>query len=175
MIKFRVKRWKPIIENKREKTTMKEKGKKIITLSIILFMVLNYLLPLVNYAEFDFGSIKDVIVKGLDETQEEIGREYEIKETEEWDISENGDGSVIAKWKLEDRSLTISGKGEMKDFGYRPETEWHNKYKGLIEKITIKNGVTNIGKYAFYQCNNITNITIPNSVESIEDGVFYRM
>ena len=77
---------------------MKEKGKKIIALSIILFMVLNYLLPLVNYAEFDLGSIKDAIVKGLDENQEEIGREYEIKETEEWDISSNGDRSVIAKW-----------------------------------------------------------------------------
>ena len=151
---------------------MKEKGKKIITLSIILFMVLNYLLPLVNYAEFNLDSVKDVIVKGVDETQEEIGREYEIKETEEWDISKNGDRSVIAKWKLEDRSLTISGTGEMKNWDDKSDVNWHKKYKKMITKVIIEDGITNIGEYAFYECRNITSITMPNSITSIETSVF---
>ena len=151
---------------------MKEKGKKIITLSIILFMVLNYLLPLVNYAEFDLGSIKDAIVKGLDENQEEIGREYEIKETEEWDISENGDGKVIAKWKLEDRSLTISGIGNMKNWKSSSTLYWI-KYKRLIEKVIIENGVTNIGDYAFWNCYNLTSIIISNSVRIIGMNAFF--
>ena len=38
---------------------------------------------------------------------EEISRNYEIKEEETWDVSANGDGSVIAKWTLGDRTLTI--------------------------------------------------------------------
>ena len=45
---------------------------------------------------------------------EEISRNYEIKDEETWDISANGDGSVMAKWTLKDRTLTISGTGEMK-------------------------------------------------------------
>ncbi len=153
---------------------MKEKGKKIITLSIILFMVLNYLLPLVNYAEFNLCSVKDVIVKGLDENQEEIGREYEIKETEEWDISENGDGKVIAKWNFEDKSLTITGTGKMKDWEYNSVSDWHKKYYRIIEKIVIENGVTDIGEFAFYYCKNLTSVNIPESVVRIGSFAFYQ-
>ena len=46
---------------------------------------------------------------------EEILRNYEIKDEETWDVSANGDGSVIAKWTLNDRTLTISGTGKMKE------------------------------------------------------------
>ena len=151
---------------------MKEKGKKIITLSIILFMVLNYLLPLVNYAEFNLCTVKDVIVKGLDENHEEIGREYEIKETEEWDISENGDGSVIAKWKLENKSLTITGTGKMKDLDWNSTTDWKRIYKRLIEKVIVEDGITTIGKYSFRGCDSLKIITIPESVTDIGDNVF---
>ena len=72
---------------------MKEKSKKIISIAIVLFMVLNYFVPVINYAE-------DNTNEGIKQQTEveEIGREYEIKETEEWDISKNGDKSVIAKW-----------------------------------------------------------------------------
>ena len=37
---------------------------------------------------------------------EEISRNYEIKDEETWDISANGDGSVIAKWTLNDKTLS---------------------------------------------------------------------
>ena len=36
-----------------------------------------------------------------------------------------------------------------------------------ITKVVIKDGVTNIGDYAFCECTNLTSITIPNSVTSI--------
>jgi hypothetical protein len=40
-----------------------------------------------------------------------------------------------------------------------------------VENIIIAEGVTDIGMYAFYQCN-LTSITIPNSVISIGEGAF---
>ena len=43
--------------------------------------------------------------------------------------------------------------------------------KDIIE-ITIPNGVTSIGDYAFYGCSSLTSITIPNSVTSIGNGAF---
>ena len=99
--------------------------------------------------------------------------EYQLKETEEWDISENGDRSVIAKWNLEDRSIIISGIGRMKDWDRETSENWHRKYQKLIEKVIIRNGVTTIGEYAFRDCNNLTNIIIPNSVTSIDFDAFY--
>ena len=37
-------------------------------------------------------------------TTEEISRNYEIKDEETWDVSKNEDGSVIAKWTVENRT-----------------------------------------------------------------------
>ncbi|MCD7748399.1 MAG: leucine-rich repeat protein, partial [Firmicutes bacterium] len=94
-------------------------------------------------------------------------------------------------WTLEDGTLTISGTGEMYDYGY--ETSPWYAYRYSITSAVIEDGVTSIGAWAFYYtnltsvtipdsvmsigawaffCTNLTSITIPNSVTSIGDGVF---
>ena len=103
----------------------------------------------------------------------EIGREYEIKEEETWDVSEKQDGSVMAKWTLKDRTLVISGNGKMRDWEYDSSTDWHNnQYTNIIEKVIIEKGVISVGSYAFDGCSSLTSITIPEGVTSIEDGAF---
>ena len=39
--------------------------------------------------------------------------------------------------------------------------------------MTIPNGVTNIGNYAFRGCSGLTSVTIPDSVTSIRGFAFY--
>ena len=43
----------------------------------------------------------------------------------------------------------------------------------LVTNLTIPNGVTSIGSYAFKGCTGLTSVTIPNSVASIGSDAFY--
>ena len=93
------------------------------------------------------------------------------EETNTWDISQNGDGSVMATLS-DDGTLTISGNGKMKDWRNSSDEAWDSNRKN-IKNVIINNGVTSIGNFAFSDCTSLTNITIPNSVTSIGDYAFY--
>lgn len=47
-------------------------------------------------------------------------------------------------------------------------------YLTAIEKVTIPNSVTEIGKSAFANCSSLTSVIIPNSVTSISNDAFYE-
>ena len=145
---------------------MLDASKKIISIFVILILMFNLFLPTITFAEGE-----TVETENQETESEEITRNYEIKTEEEWDISENGDGSVIARWTLKDKTLRISGKGKMKNWTY--EGQEYSKYKAVIEHVIIENGITNIGKYAFDGFLKITNIDIPNSVTNIGRYGFY--
>ena len=89
-----------------------------------------------------------------------------------WDISENGDGSVKAV--LDDEgTLTISGTGKMKNWSASNDVKWHDMCDiKKIKNIIITQGITSIGRDAFYSCRSLTSIEIPNSVTSIENFAF---
>lgn len=85
-------------------------------------------------------------------------------------------------WSLDATTgtLTISGIGEMYDYN---EPSWYDddttdaspffSYANQIRSVVIQNGVTNIGKYAFYKCNRLVSITFPDTLLSINDYAFY--
>ena len=93
------------------------------------------------------------------------------EESNTWDISQNGDGSVMATLS-DDGTLTISGNGKMKDWRNSSDEAWDSNRKN-IKNVIINNGVTSIGNFAFSDCTSLTNITIPNSVTSIGDYAFW--
>lgn len=76
-------------------------------------------------------------------------------------------------WSLDlcDSTLTISGTGPMTDFDYKG-APWY-PYRQSITSITIANGVTSIGEWAFYGCTNLTSVTIPSNVTNIGGSAFY--
>ena len=72
-------------------------------------------------------------------------------------------------WRMDNSGhLYISGEGDMDDYqaGGAP---WY-AYRDDILAVTIENGVTGIGDYAFNNCENITQVNISNDVSSI--GVY---
>ena len=71
-------------------------------------------------------------------------------------------------WSLDRGHLTISGNGRMGYFSSSPPAPWG---RGIIS-VTIEEGVTNIGTYAFYQCSALTSVELPDSVTSIGADAF---
>ena len=67
--------------------------------------------------------------------------------------------------------LTISGTGAMAGYEGVQDLPWKD-YRSKITHSIIEDGVTGIGKYAFYSCSNMTSIDIPNSVSSIGNYAF---
>jgi len=132
--------------------------KRKIPLMILTILILQVLLPVLT------------IIWESDFTIKSIAADTENS----WDVSENQNGSITATFDNTTRTLTISGTGEMKNYGgsysYIP---WY-VYQEDIRKVNISEGITNICNYAFYECENIISIVIPNSVTSIGASAFYN-
>ena len=70
-------------------------------------------------------------------------------------------------WTLdtENGEFTIGGTGEMEDYT-EYSVPWYS-YRKYIKSITIENGVTRIGNRAFYNCYDLANVTISESVTAL--------
>ncbi len=78
------------------------------------------------------------------------------------------------EWTLDESGmLTISGTGDMTDWSSSSEVPWSLLSKD-ITGVTIENGVTSIGDYAFYDCSGLTSVTIPDGVTNIGNSAFYN-
>lgn len=79
-------------------------------------------------------------------------------------------------WTLtEDGVLTITGEGPMPDYrdGGTSETPPWYPHVNRISSLTIGEGVTRIGDYAFMLCSFVTEVVIPESVTSMGDWAFH--
>lgn len=87
-------------------------------------------------------------------------------------------GCDIVAWFLDDEgTLTISGTGDMRDYGYYNHvfnyTPWYDD-RTNITKVVVDIGIISIGDQAFSGCRSLTSVTIPDSVTSIGDFAFYN-
>lgn len=98
--------------------------------------------------------------------------------TESW--SKIGEDGVIASgscgtaltWKLDSSYvLTVSGNGKMSPYN-SAQSPWYS-YSSLITGVIVEEGVTSIGRAAFYGCENIVNVSLPSTVRSIGEYAFY--
>ena len=76
--------------------------------------------------------------------------------------------------------LTISGNGAMADYAIITENKvmhttapW-KAYDSDIKSVIIEPGVTKIGSHAFFMCNNLESVSIPEGVTTIEDRAFWQ-
>ena len=70
-------------------------------------------------------------------------------------------------------ALTVSGTGAMADYGTEIEEQapWYG-YRDEIKSVSLPDGLTKIGSYAFRHCSKLSAITIPESVDEIGASAF---
>ena len=75
-------------------------------------------------------------------------------------------------WSLDDNGLlTISGTGDMYDYDGGNRVPWYNMTSD-IDVVSISEGVSRIGDYAFRVCGSLRSVVIPNSVTAIGKDAF---
>lgn len=74
------------------------------------------------------------------------------------------------QWVLEDGVLIISGNGNM--YSYTSfSVPWYD-HRESIQKVQISEGVTSIGKKAFYECSSLIEVEYPTTLNDIWDYAF---
>lgn len=79
-----------------------------------------------------------------------------------------GDG---VNWALQDGVLSITGQGEMETYSPSTDAPW-TEYKDEITSLSVAGAVTKIGKYAFYDLENLTSVTLNTGLETIGQYAF---
>lgn len=74
-------------------------------------------------------------------------------------------------WKLENGTLTISGSGAMDNYSEYQVAPW-DACAEQVQRIVIEDGVTTVGRRAFYGMSNLTRAIIPASVTKLGPLVF---
>ena len=85
-----------------------------------------------------------------------------------WSLAQDGSGNYTR--------LTISGSGAMTNYNNDGASTWHTTapWGYGLTSVTIADGVTTIGNYAFCGCQNLATVTLPASVTSLNQGAFYN-
>ena len=86
-------------------------------------------------------------------------------------ITETNSCGENATWSIEDGVFTVEGSGDMINFEYSWDQPWEDNAED-ITSIVVKDGITSIGDYAFYDFENVTTVTLPEGITSIGKSAF---
>ena len=126
-----------------------------------------------NYMEFATGTAPKNYSKMVFFNLPSTGKVVATADTDAWKTftSTIGSGwtfSSVRSYISSDGTLYIEGEG-----AYTTSSEdasWYSQ-RSSIKKIVVKEGITNIGSYAFENCSNVTEVTLNNS-GTIGTGAF---
>lgn len=101
--------------------------------------------------------------------------------SEEDCIEYEGEYHDLSWYLTTDGKFVINGTGDMHDLIYvnsgiftvQTVPPWHEN-RDKIESIIIKEGITSIGDFVFYDCVNLKSVSVPSSVTVIGKGSFSK-
>jgi|GEM_PF-3279531 len=76
-------------------------------------------------------------------------------------------------WELdpETGALTVTGSGQMNAFTGVSTAAWR-AHANEIQSVTVGDGITTLGNFAFYQCTKLKSVTLPATMSSIGASTF---
>ena len=74
-------------------------------------------------------------------------------------------------WTLSAGTLTITGSGAMKNYPESEMAPWYTHREEIV-RLVLTDGLTSIGNLAFYDCDSLIAVSIPESVKSIGSFAF---
>jgi len=80
--------------------------------------------------------------------------------------------NVVAALDLYTGVLTFEGTGAI--LGYS-SSSWmfSTSYRAKVKQVIVSESITNIGSYLFYQCTNLTEVSLPSTLGAINTYAFY--
>jgi len=103
------------------------------------------------------------------ENEENVFKEYS------GNCGATGDGSHLT-WAVstDGKTLTITGSGAMANFANFSAKPWDDHEDTIETVVFVEQGgnITHIGDFAFYNCENLTLITLPDSLRTIGKNAF---
>lgn len=96
---------------------------------------------------------------------------YSVIGDENADLEGTSWTSGAVKVSISGTTLTVEGNGAMADYQYGTGRPWAS-HRNEITKIVVKEGVRQLGGYAFVGFTAVTDIQLPSSLAMIGEGVF---
>jgi hypothetical protein len=100
--------------------------------------------------------------------------ETEIPDTDQVRNGSCGADEEMVFWSLDEAGvLSIIGEGRMAEWAKDTDVPW-SEFRSEIKAIEIEEGISSIGAYAFFNCENAGDIDIPESVQEIGAFAFFN-
>ncbi len=110
-----------------------------------------------NIAENNSGKERSCVIKVTSQGDNELSAEYTITQKPRYCLYyTSNDGKIVQPYKSSAFGVTILS----------------NTYIDGVGAIDFDTPITTIGKYAFYNCDSLTSVTIPDSVTTIGEDAF---
>ena len=69
-------------------------------------------------------------------------------------------------------TLSITGSGAMYNYTYSDCAPWNDVLQKQVKNVTVAEGATSIGAYAFYTCSNLKTVVLPSTLTSVGGQAF---
>ena len=80
-----------------------------------------------------------------------------------------------AGWSFDNNTgtLTVDCSGAMEEYASAADTPWY-AYRSGVRKVIVKSGVTALSSYAFYGCDELVSVSLPDTLQKIGSMAFYN-
>lgn len=80
-----------------------------------------------------------------------------------------------AGWSFDSNTgtLTVDCSGAMEEYASAADTPWY-AYRSGVRKVIVKSGVTALSSYAFYGCDELVSVSLPDTLQKIGSMAFYN-